>query len=197
MNVLIVYAHPNPKSFNRALLHSSQRGLEQAGHTVRIKDLYAEQFDPVLKAEDLEQLQQGTVPDKIKREHDDLLWAEGLVFIYPLWWFDRPAILKGWFDHVLTNGTAFEYSQEGVKGLLPHQKALVLITAGGDESYFQQTDAEHLIYRPVTDGTLAFCGINDVQHQIFYNIPGKTDDERSAILENVEQLGRDFGTAQC
>lgn len=192
MKVLIVYAHPNPESFNQALLQHCRRGLETAGHEVRIKDLYAEQFDPVLKAEDLASLQQGIIPDNIQREQDTLLWAEGLVFIYPLWWFDRPAILKGWFDHVLTNGTAFEYSQEGVKGLLPHQKALVLITAGGDESYFQETDAEHLIYRPVTDGTLAFCGISDIQHRIFYNLPGKTNQERQAILEQVEQLGQTF-----
>lgn len=193
MNVLIIYAHPYAQSFNKALMESSQKGLEAAGHTVRIKDLYAEASDPVLKADDLEQLQQGTIPEKIQSEQDDLMWADGLIFIYPLWWFDRPAILKGWFDHVLTNGTAFEYSQEGVKGLLPHKHALVLITAGGDESYFQKTDAEHLIYRPVTDGTLAFCGIDDVQHRIFYNISGKTDEERSTILKDVEQLGQNFG----
>jgi NAD(P)H dehydrogenase (quinone) len=109
-----------------------------------------------------------------------------------LWWFDRPAILKGWFDHVLTNGTAFEYSQEGVKGLLTHQRALVLITAGGSEEYFRKTDAEHLIYRPVTDGTLAFCGITDVHHRIYYNVPSLTDLGRADILQEIADLGRQF-----
>ncbi len=192
MRVLIVYSHPNPNSFNHALMEHCERGLLTGGHEVRIKDLYAENFDPVLRASDLAQLATGSTPEKIAREQEALLWAEGLVFIYPLWWFDRPAILKGWFDHVLTNGTAFEYSQTGVKGLLPSRRALVLITAGGDESYFRQTDAKQLIYRPVTDGTLAFCGIPHIKHRVFYNIPGATAERRAAILQEVEQLGRTF-----
>lgn len=192
MRVLIVYAHPNPDSFNHAMLEHCSRGLQEAGHEIRIKDLYAENFDPVLRARELAVLQQGRIPEKIGREQKDLLWANGLVFIYPLWWFDRPAILKGWFDHVLTNGTAFEYSQAGVKGLLTHQRALVLITAGGSEDFFRKTDAEHLIYRPVTDGTLAFCGIQDVRHRIYYNVPGLTQAQRQAILDEIATLGQQF-----
>lgn len=192
MRVLIVYAHPNPASFNHAMLEHCRLGLEAGGNEVRIKDLYAENFDPVLRASDLAVLNQGTIPAKISHEQADLLWADGLVFIYPLWWFDRPAILKGWFDHVLTRGTAFDYSQSGVKGLLQHQRALVLITAGGSEDYFRQTDAEHLIYRPVTDGTLAYCGIKNVQHRIYYNITSINSAERQAILEQIEALGRQF-----
>lgn len=193
MRVLIVYAHPNPNSFNHAMLEACSQGLQASGHEVRVKDLYAEDFDPVLRPTELSVLQQGKIPPKIAHEQEALLWAQGLVFIYPLWWFDRPAILKGWFDHVLTNGTAFEYSQEGVKGLLPHQNALVLITAGGSEDYFRQTDAEHLIYRPVTDGTLAFCGISNVQHRIYYNVPGLTDAGRNTILAEITTLGQQFG----
>ncbi len=192
MRVLIVYAHPNSNSFNHAMLEHCSLGLQEAGHEVRVKDLYAENFDPVLRAEDLAVLQTGVIPDKIKHEQEALLWAEGLVFIYPLWWFDRPAILKGWFDHVLTNGTAFEYSRQGVKGLLKHQRALVLITAGGSEDFFRKTDAEHLIYRPVTDGTLAFCGLDDVHHRIYYSVPGLSEQARTAILQEVATLGREF-----
>jgi len=192
MRVLIVYAHPNPASFNHAMLEHCSLGLQETGNEVRVKDLYAEDFDPVLRATDIALLQQGKMPEKIRAEQEDLLWAEGLVFIYPLWWFDRPAILKGWFDHVLTNGTAFEYSAEGVKGLLKHQRALVLITAGGSQDFFRETDAEHLIYRPVTDGTLAFCGIKDIHHRIYYNVPGLTERERADILHEIADLGRAF-----
>ena len=86
MRVLIVYAHPNSASFNHAMLESTHQGLLAAGHEVRIKDLYAENFDPVLRASDLASLQTGIVPEKIAHEQEALLWAEGLVFIYPLWW---------------------------------------------------------------------------------------------------------------
>ncbi len=192
MKVLIVFTHPNPNSFNHALLESISEGLKQAGHEVKIKDLYQEKFDPILKAEDLAQLQQGITPEKIAKEQDQLLWADSLIFIYPLWWFDRPAMLKGWFDIVLTNGLAFEYSSEGVKGLLKHKKALVIITAGGSEQYFKDNDALQLIHRPVTDGTLSFCGINDVSHQIHYDIASLSDADRQEILKQTRQTGIDF-----
>ncbi|HIP80986.1 MAG TPA: flavodoxin family protein [Leucothrix mucor] len=192
MKVLIVFTHPNPQSFNHALLENIATGLKEAGHEVRIKDLYQENFDPILKADDLAHLQEGIIPSKIKKEQDQLLWAEGLVFIYPLWWFDRPAMLKGWFDIVLTNGLAFEYSNDGVKGLLKHQRALVIITAGGSEQYFKDADALQLIHRPVTDGTLSFCGINDVSHEIFYDIGSLSNEERGEILEKTKKIGLNF-----
>lgn len=192
MKTLIVYAHPNPQSFNHAILTALIAGLEGAGHEVTIKDLYAENFDPVLKAEDLEQLQSGIIPPRIHAEQQTLLNAEQLVFLYPLWWFDRPAILKGWFDIVFTNQVAFTFNDKGVQGLLPHKKALVIITAGGSEAYFKDTDAMPLIHRPVTDGTLGFCGIEDVHHKIYFDVPSLSDDERQSILQEVEQIAKRF-----
>jgi len=192
MNVLIVFTHPNPASFNHALLERVSAGLKQAGHTIKVKDLYKENFDPILSASDLAQLQKGIIPPKIAKEQEQLLWADSLIFIYPLWWFGRPAMLKGWFDIVMTNGLAFEYSSDGVKGLLKHKRALVLITAGGSKQYFEDTDALQLIHRPTTDGTLSFCGIKDVSHEIYYDIVNISNDERLKILDDVEIMGKNF-----
>ena len=192
MKVLIVFTHPNPNSFNHALLEKMTAGLKKAGHEVKIKDLYQEKFNPILSADDLSQLQKGVIPPNIAKEQKQLLWADGLVFIYPLWWFGRPAMLKGWFDIVLTNGLAFEYSSVGVKGLLKHKRAFVLITAGGSEDYFKDNDALQLIHRPITDGTLSFCGIKDVSHKIYYDIASISDAERAVILDEAEKFGLDF-----
>ncbi|HIO96611.1 MAG TPA: flavodoxin family protein [Leucothrix sp.] len=192
MKVLIVFTHPNANSFNHALLESIHNGLKKAGHEVQVKDLYQEKFDPILSADELSELHKGNIPTRIAKEQSQLIWAESLVFIYPLWWFDRPAILKGWFDVVLTNGLAFEYSSDGVTGLLKHKKAKVIITAGGSKQYFEDNDALQLIHRPVTDGTLSFCGIKDVSHQIYYDIANLSDDERKTILDETKQSGLDF-----
>jgi len=192
MKVLIVFTHPNVNSFNHALLENMVEGLKDAGHEIKVKDLYQENFDPILTANDLTQLHNNQIPEKIAREQEQLLWADSLVFIYPLWWFDRPAMLKGWFDVVLTNGLAFEYSNEGVKGLLKHKKALVIITAGGSEQYFKDNDAIQLIHRPVTDGTLSFCGIEDVSHRIYYDIANLSDENRTSILNDIKKDGLKF-----
>jgi NAD(P)H dehydrogenase (quinone) len=192
MKVLIVFTHPNSNSFNHALLEKITAGLKQSGHEVRVKDLYQENFDPVLNSENLSELHQGTIPSRISKEQEQLLWADGLIFIYPLWWFTPPAMLKGWFDVVLSNGVAFEYSDKGAKGLLKHKKALVMITAGASENYFVENDSLEISYRPITDGTLGFCGVKDVSHQIYYDIVSSTDEERVQILNQAEQFGIDF-----
>jgi len=192
MKVLIVFTHPNSSSFNHALLDNISDGLNQAGHEVKIKNLYQENFNPVLDSNDLSQLHQGEIPQRIAKEQKELLWAEGLVFIYPLWWFTPPAMLKGWFDVVLSNGVAFEYSDQGAKGLLKHKKALVLITAGASKKYFEDNDVLEISYRPLTDGTLDFCGVKDISEEIYYDIVNCSDEERSEILKQAEAFGLNF-----
>jgi NAD(P)H dehydrogenase (quinone) len=196
MRILIVYAHPNPASFCHAILRSIESELIALGHELRVKDLYAEGFNPVLSAAELGALNDGRVPEAIAREQESLRWAQGLVLVYPLWWFDRPAILKGWFDKVLTNGFAFEYTSEGARGLLPQHKALIVITVGGSRQDYRDMDAEELIIRPVSDGTLGFCGISDVDHRLLYGVPSVSDEARGAMLDEVRQAASEsFGRA--
>ena len=114
MNVLVVYAHPNPESFNKSILELVQAEFANRGDDVRVRDLYTEKFDPVLDESQLVLQTGGGIPADIKCEQDHVQWADAIVLIYPLWWFDRPAILKGWFDRVFTNGFAFRYDGEGV-----------------------------------------------------------------------------------
>ncbi len=192
MKVLIVFTHPNSNSFNHALLDKISAGLKQSGHVVKVKNLYQENFNPVLSSEDLSQLHNSSIPSRIAAEQEQLLWAEGLIFIYPLWWFTPPAMLKGWFDVVLSNGVAFEYSDKGATGLLKHKKAMVMITAGAAKDWFHKNNALEISYRPITDGTLSFCGIKDVSHNIYYDIVNRTDQERAEILNQAEILGVNF-----
>ncbi|CAM3889824.1 NAD(P)H-dependent oxidoreductase [Alicyclobacillus pomorum] len=101
MNVLVVYAHPNPQSFNAAILRQVERGLQEAGHTFTVVDLYKDNFNPVLVVN--ETFRRRDLKDHPETAHyrDLLRWADHLIFIYPLWWCGTPAILKGFFDRVL------------------------------------------------------------------------------------------------
>ena len=192
MKVLIVYAHPNSSSFNRAILEVVENGLKAAGHEIKLKDLYAEGFNPLLGREDLAAENQRDLPADIQREQQTLLWAEGLVFIYPLWWFDRPAILKGWFDRVFTHGFAFRYADEGMEGLLNHGKALVVVTTGGSIEEFERIGAREHLVRPTTDGTLALCGVRDIVDKVLYSVPVVSDAARQKMLDEVHRLALEF-----
>lgn len=192
MKVLIVYSHPNPKSFNHAILESLQKGLLAGGHTVKVRDLYAEPFKATLDAADFGQIMGGTTPPDIKVEQDLVTWAEGLVFIYPVWWFGLPAALKGWIDRVFLQNFAFAVTPTGLKGLLKHKKALVLNTTGGPEGNYDAADSKEIYIRPMTDGTLRFCGIPDVEHRTLFAVPYIPQEAREAMLREVEELGRMF-----
>jgi NAD(P)H dehydrogenase (quinone) len=52
MKVLTVYANPNPRSFCHAILERFSQGLDEAGHTNEVVDLYSIKFDPVLRLRD-------------------------------------------------------------------------------------------------------------------------------------------------
>ena len=118
MRVLVIYCHPRPDSFSAALRDAAVSGLTAAGHSVESRDLHAEGFDPVLST-----LQRGAYFDEaenlrgIEDHATSLSRAEGLVLIYPTWWFGMPAMLKGWFDRVWLPGVAFRLG--GPKVLVP------------------------------------------------------------------------------
>ena len=190
MNVLIVYAHPNPLSFNQSILKVVNAAFKNKGATVRLKDLYAERFDPVLGEAQLSLQNEGKIPDDIKCEQEQVTWADTIVVIYPLWWFDRPAILKGWFDRVFTNGFAFSFDENGVQGLLKGKRAVVVVTAGGAREDFGR-NADQLT-KSTTEGTLAFCGITDIVDRVFYSVPIVDDDARKQMLDELEELVEKF-----
>ncbi len=65
MNILTVYAHPNPKSFCHAILEQFTKGLEDAGHTNEVVDLYAIHFDPVFRINDFASYVHESMPAEI------------------------------------------------------------------------------------------------------------------------------------
>jgi len=107
MHVYIVFAHPSKESFSWSVLQAFTRGLREAGHSFEIGDLYETGFESELDENQYFRelgLDPGApVPDDVKAEQDKVDRADALVFVYPVWWSDCPAKLKGWFDRVLTN----------------------------------------------------------------------------------------------
>jgi putative NADPH-quinone reductase len=136
MRLLIVYCHPDPESYGHALLETAQRALTRAGHTIETIDLYAEGFEPVLSREEKKTYlsdPQGNAA-KVQRHVDLLLWAEGLVFVYPTWFYGPPAMLKGWFERVWLPGIAFgvpRYKGDRAQGKLGNIRRVIVITTSG------------------------------------------------------------------
>jgi NAD(P)H dehydrogenase (quinone) len=109
MRILVVHAHPAPDSFNAAVRTRLVKGLAAAGHQVRDLDLYAAGFDPVMsEAEWRAYKTRGENTARIADQLAHLRWAEGLILVYPTWFYSLPAMLKGWLERVFVPYETFE-----------------------------------------------------------------------------------------
>ena len=59
MKVLIVFAHPEPRSLNGALLDVAVRELKRLGHEVQVSDLYARGWKSEVDPADFPSLADG------------------------------------------------------------------------------------------------------------------------------------------
>ncbi len=108
MRALVVFCHPKPDSFNAAILNVVTGQLAAAGAEVRVQDLYAQGFSPVLSRAELDgYLDSPANRMPVAAACDDITWCDTLIFVYPTWWYGLPAMLKGWLDRVLLPEVAF------------------------------------------------------------------------------------------
>ncbi|MFC1868461.1 NAD(P)H-dependent oxidoreductase [Thermodesulfobacteriota bacterium] len=194
MKVLIIYAHPNPDSFNHAILDAFTEGLSEAGHTSEVVDLYAAGFDPCLTFAELGALREGRTYDDVQAYQDKITQADALAFIHPNWFTGVPAILKGWIDRVLCMGFAYMYDMEKKIpiGLLKHRKAVVMNTSGAIEERAQETEAAPMLKKIWCHEILGFFGIHNVEYTPFFNVINTDDETRKGYLEKARKLGKEL-----
>jgi NAD(P)H dehydrogenase (quinone) len=133
MRTLIVVAHPLVESFTHAAATRVKATLERRGMSVDLIDLYADDFDPRLKAAERRAYFEPPHDSSLVANYAGRLRAaQKLIFVFPQWWFGPPAVLKGFFDRVIAPGVAFEHRPGGgLTPLLTHIDALWVVTSTG------------------------------------------------------------------
>ena len=190
MKILSILGHQRPGSFCHALAATAAEQLRAAGHEVVFHDLYAEAFDPILPEAEIPK---GAFPDAAIAGHcRELAAADGYLVVHPNWWGQPPAILKGWIDRVFRQGVAYEFSSQGVVGLLAGKSAVVLTTSNTpreDELRSFGDPLENLWKTCI----FAFCGVTDFHRRNFEPIIMSTPEQRAAWLcETAELIRRRF-----
>ncbi|WP_342131239.1 NAD(P)H-dependent oxidoreductase [Hydrogenophaga sp. OTU3427] len=202
MNTLIVYAHPEPRSFNAALREVAVDTLHGMGHAVVVSDLYAMGFAPVVGRADfltqhnperfnvsLEQRHAvahgGLAPD-IARELARLQAADLVILQFPLWWFGLPAILKGWIDRVFVSGVSYGRSTVFENGKFRGKRAMVCVTTGGPAQSFgpDALNGDILdLLMPLHRGVLGFTGMTVLPPFTCFHVPYEGDAARRQMLQ--------------
>ena len=122
-----------PESFGAALRDTAVAALSDRGWEVRLVDLYAEGFDPVLSADERRQMDRAPTDPKLAPHIENLKWAQAILFVYPTWWYGLPAMLKGWLDRVWATDVAFTLPADGgrIVSLVPHIGRVGVVTTCG------------------------------------------------------------------
>lgn len=192
MQVLIVYCHPNPESYTAAVRDVVQQHAQAKGAEVRVLDLYAEGFDPVLSPGEFQAYE--TVPENtlMVQDHVDAIrWCDTLIFVYPTWWYAHPAMLKGWLDRVLLPGVAFDMPDGGdIRPTLTHIKRLGVFTTCGASWWltrFIGFPGKRVILRGIRVLCARRCRTAFVAH---YLMDASTPATRARHLEKVRKVSR-------
>ena len=139
MKIFIVYCHPDDDSFTSRIRDSFIAGLEHAGHSYIISDLYKMNFKTDMSEDEYlrEAHYRGElpVPSDVIAEQEKINASDAIVFIYPVFWSEAPAKLVGWFDRVWTYTFAYGENRK-MKQL---EKALFLVSAGNTLEYLDET----------------------------------------------------------
>lgn len=162
--MLIIYAHPNKLGHCGYMLEQTQKTLDKKNIDYKILDLYKMRYDPVLKSEEHYTSGHKIVSDDIKKIQNSISRHNKFIIIYPNWWNSTPAILKGFFDRVLTSNFAFKYVNQKPVGLLKG-KVIVLSSSGGS-SIYERLIAKNRSLKAVTKDTLNFCGLKSKGYSI-------------------------------
>lgn len=213
-NVLIIHAHPEPKSLTSALKDLAAETLIGQGHDVQISDLYAMGWKAIADRDDfLEEAQpdrlnyiaesrhalaSGTQTPDIAAEQQKLLWADAVLFSFPMWWFGMPAILKGWVDRVFAYGFAYGVGAHGGErwgdrygeGTLSGRRAMLAVTIGGREPHYSERGVNGRlddILWPIQHGMLFYPGMEVLPPFAIYQSNRLSEAEWPMIAEAYKQ----------
>ncbi|MBZ4033492.1 NAD(P)H-dependent oxidoreductase [Flavobacterium sp. 17A] len=141
MNILIVYAHPSKKSYTFQVLEKLKSVLAIEKWNIEISDLYVSNFASDISEEEYEREGFGKthlpIPEDVLKEQEKIEKADCIIFLYPVWWSDCPAKLKGWFDRVYSVGYAYGQNETSRKmKTIPF--GLVICTAGHPNDFLNE-----------------------------------------------------------
>lgn len=200
MHVLTVFSHPLPDRYPAAVMDAFHDPIRRAGHTIDTLDLHEEGFDPRFTAEDHAHFWGGPVPGEIARMHERVAAADRLAFVFPVYWWGMPAMMKGWIERVFTGGWAYQYGTgvadrgtQPLRGLLQSVPTALIGVGGSTRRTYDRYGYADAMRTQLDVGVFAYCGIDDVESHLIYDVEGDTNaPQREAGLATARDIARAF-----
>lgn len=188
IDTLIIYCHPWEKSFTRAVLEAVQRGLSRAGAAFETIDLYGDGFEPAMSREELSVYGEGKTEDPLVLRYQDLiLRSRHLVLVFPVWWNDVPAMLRGFLDRVMLPGFSWEATGSGIAGKLQNIESVDAYTTSANATSYMQERLGDGIQKSLLDATFWQLGCGKGVWHNLGSLEAADEEERRRWLEEVER----------
>jgi len=187
MKVLVVLTHPRRDSLTSQIADAVVEGLAAAGHEPELADLYHEGFNPVLmEADEPDWNNTGKVYSPgVQAEMARMERNQGLVMVFPIWWWSFPAMAKGWIDRVFNKDWAYGTSKLSMK------RALIVGLSASDAETYARRGYDSAIETQQVVGVMNYCGIPDARfHYLHHSTSG--GDRAVAMIAEARELGRSF-----
>lgn len=188
-------------SFSHKLADAYQDGAAAAGRSIERLDLYASSDQIGFLKPESQSEYQANQPIRHKWQ-SQIMAADELVFIHPLWWGGPPAILKNFIDQVFMPGFAYRPSRPilhprvGIttRRLLKGKRARVMITCN-DQRW---TNALRLMpyFLVWYFYVFRYVGLKPASFQLFDFMKHRSDLQRAKWLAKVRNMAAKGASAK-
>lgn len=185
--VLIINGHPNKESYVHALAESYTNGALTTNATLETINIGELDFQSNLsygysKVTPLEPDLVSSI-EKIKR-------ADHIVWLFPMWWYGSPAVMKGFIDRTFLPGTAFKYNGKPFPEKLFKGKSARIVVTADTPYWYNKWVMGNPAIKQLKKGTLEFSGVKPVKVSYFGPIKESTADSRAKWIQEVYNLGK-------
>ncbi|MDF0543914.1 NAD(P)H-dependent oxidoreductase [Sphingobium sp. H39-3-25] len=133
---VVVLAHPDPTSFNAAVARAYCEAVQECGQEVILRDLYAMNFNPILRNEERPDRHGFEITPDVRAELDAIKGCDVVAFIYPIWFGLPPAMMKGYVDRVIGSGvTPHQVQERAGQGPLTAGHMVSITTSGARDAW--------------------------------------------------------------
>lgn len=185
--ILILIGHPDPapQRFCRALAEAYAQGAASSGHDIRRADI-GPMDAPMLTTQ--AEFETDDPPRLIRDLRQDILWADHLVVIFPLWLGGAPAKFKATLEQVFRGGFGFEVGPRGWRSKLSGRSARMVLTMGMPGAIFRLVFGAHGL-KAITQGIFLLAGIKPSRASIVGAVDAIGAGGRARWLERMRRLG--------
>lgn len=186
--ITIIYAHPWDGSFNKVILTTLIEYINELKIPYNLIDLNKDNFNPVFTSEELALFQKGQALDPLVIKYQKFLKnSDSLIFVFPIWWYDVPSILKGFEEKVFLKNFAYKNGKMGLIGSLTNIQSATIITTSDSPTWYLKYLKGNIIKNSLAKGTLRSIGVKKSKWINLSRVSKISKKERINFLNKIKK----------